>query len=190
MKLVDPRPAFYLGAGNSDRIRSHSYFSGAFLLQRLHITHDRVQIRIAQLHGGHQRPRFDCAGVLDPKTKLVVGVFSSARCNRGAAHQMGQIRPKTSARWSSAPRMAVHAGVTFKPSPASDCARVFDGGSLLGLNPTGEFLRSIYRNTEEHLGVLCSAILCTLTDEESCTLRVHPHSVGVIRNEIRFAGKL
>src|SRR5580658_7986960 len=37
--------------------------------------------------------------------------------------------------------------------------------------------------------MLDSAILRTLTNEDSCALRVHPHSVGMVWNKVRFAGK-
>ena len=46
-------------------------------MKRLHITHDRIQIRVAQLHGRHQRAGLDRVWVLNPKTK-VFGVFSAA----------------------------------------------------------------------------------------------------------------
>src|ERR1700728_1992603 len=85
--------------------------------------------------------------------------------------------------------MTVHAGIPFKHSPAGDCTSVFDRGFLLSLNPVGKILRSLHRNAEEHLGVLGSAVLRTLTKKDSRVLRVHPHSVGVIWNEVRLAGK-
>src|ERR1700678_3278538 len=160
------------------------------LVQGFHVTHHGIQVRIAQLHGGHQRPRFDCAGVLDPKTETVVSVFSGARRNRGAAHQMGQIRAKASIRRRSVHSMTVHAGVPFKHLPASDCASVFDCGLLLSLHPAGKILRSVYRNAEQHLSVLGSAIWRTLAKKDSGALRLHPHSVGVVWNKIRLAGKL
>jgi len=109
-------------------------------VQRLHVTHDRIQVRVAQLHSGHQRTRFDCAGVLNPKTKILVSVFSGSGRNRGAAHQMGQVRAKASVRGRSGHRMAVYAGITFKRSSARDCATAFDSGSLLGANPGGKIL--------------------------------------------------
>src|ERR1700751_4740926 len=86
--------------------------------------------------------------------------------------------------------MAVHAGIPLKHLPASDCTSVLDCGFLLGANPAGKLLRPIHRNTEKHLGVLCSTILCTLAKKDAGALRIHPHSVGMVRNEIRLACKL
>src|SRR5271155_4819459 len=38
--------------------------------------------------------------------------------------------------------------------------------------------------------MLYSAVLRTLANEDACSLRVHPHSVGVVRNKVRLACKL
>src|ERR1700692_3979767 len=103
---------------------------------------------------------------------------------------MRQVRAKAPARWSSGHSMAVHAGITFKYSPAGHCACVYDSGSLLGANPGGKTLRPIHRNEEENFRVLCSAVLRTLAKKNSCVLGVHPHSVGMVRNEVSLAGKL
>src|SRR6266550_926064 len=160
------------------------------LAQRLHVTHDRIQVRVAQLHGGHQRTGFDCTGVLYPKTEVVVSVCGGACGDRGAAHQMRKVRAKASIRGGSPHRMAVHASIGFKDSPARDCAWVFDSGLLLSANPGGKILRPIHRNPEQHLRVLGSAVLGTLAKKDACALRIHPHSVGVIRNEVGLACKL
>src|SRR6516162_11238617 len=53
------------------------FFLQSVLSQRLHVTHDRIQVRIAQLHSGHQRARFDRTGVLNPKTKTVASVLTA-----------------------------------------------------------------------------------------------------------------
>src|ERR1700683_5117914 len=103
---------------------------------------------------------------------------------------MGQGWAKASVRCSSAYCMAVHASVPFKHSPARDCTGIFDRGLLLGMHPVCKLLGSIYRNAEQHLGVLCSAVLCALTKKNACALRVHPHFVGMVRNEVRLACEL
>ena len=38
--------------------------------------------------------------------------------------------------------------------------------------------------------MLCSTVLGTLPKKDTCALRIHPHSVGVIRNEVGLACKL
>src|SRR5271155_4485572 len=100
---------------------------------------------------------------------------------------MGEVRAKASVRWRSAHRMAVHAGIAFKHPPARYCTSVLGCGFLLDAHPVGKSLRPIDRNAEKHLGVLHSAVLSTLTNKDSCALRIHPHSVGVVRNKVRFA---
>src|SRR6266478_3683934 len=103
---------------------------------------------------------------------------------------MREVGAKASIRGGSAYCMAVHAGIAFKHSPTCDCACVFGSGSLLSANPGGKILLPIHRNAQQHFRVLCSAVLGTLAKKDTCALRIHPHSVGVVRNEVGFACKL
>src|SRR5882724_7679912 len=160
------------------------------LEQSLHVTHDRIQVSVAQLHGGHQRAGFDSTGVLDPKTEIVVSVLGGACGNRGAAHQMRQVGTKASIRGGSGHCMAVHAGIAFKHSPTCDYACVLDCRTLLGANPGSKLLWSIHRNAEQHFRVLCSTVLGTLAKKDACALRIHPHLVWVVWNEVGLASKL
>src|ERR1700677_1470941 len=86
--------------------------------------------------------------------------------------------------------MTVQAGIAFKALPAGDRTSVFGRRFLLGSHPAGKILRSVYKNAEQHLGVLRSAILCALAKKDSRALRVYPHSVGMVRNEVRFSCEL
>src|SRR3954466_11827198 len=103
---------------------------------------------------------------------------------------MSQVWAKASVRGGSGHTMAVHAGIAFKNSLTCDCAWVFDSRSLLGANPVGKIRGSIYRNAEQHLRVLYSTVLGTLAKKNTGALRIHPHSVGVVRNEVSLACKL
>src|SRR5882724_72942 len=103
---------------------------------------------------------------------------------------MRQVRTKASIRGGSGHCMAVHAGIAFKYSPTCDCACVLDCETLLGANPGSKLLGSIHRNAEQHFRVLCSTVLGTLAKKDTCALRIHPHSVGVVRNEVRLACQL
>src|ERR1700688_1319564 len=38
--------------------------------------------------------------------------------------------------------------------------------------------------------MLCSAVLGTLAKKDTCALRIHPHSVGVVGNEVGLSSKL
>src|SRR6266478_3820109 len=103
---------------------------------------------------------------------------------------MREVGAKASIRGGSGDSMAVHAGIAFKHSPTCDCACVFGSGSLLSANPGGKILLPIHRHAQQHLCVLCSTVLGTLAKKNTCALRIHPHSVGVVRNEVGLACKL
>jgi len=132
------------------------------LAQRLHVTHDRIQVSVAQLHGGHQRAGFDCTGVLDPKTEIVVSVFwrRLRQSWRGSSNASGRGQ-------SAHPRR-------FRPLHGSSCRHCFQILAYLrlrlclglrdsaGHEPSWQILGSIHRNAEQHLRMLCSAVLCTL----------------------------
>ena len=61
---------------------------------------------------------------------------------------------------------------------------VFLGGTL------ENFVRTTGKGTtQQHLGVLRPAILCTLAEVDSCLLRVNPHRIGMIRNQIRLTSQ-
>ena len=66
------------------------------LAKRLHITHDRIQIRVAQFHGRHQRAGFDRVWVLNPEAKIFGRILGCTGSDRGAAHQVRQIRAEAS----------------------------------------------------------------------------------------------
>ena len=55
---------------------------------------------------------------------------------------------------------------------------------LLLLNPTLEILLRLYVHTQQHLGVLGSAILGALAEVESRFVRVDPHIIGVIGDQV------
>jgi len=119
-----------------------------------------------------------------------MGVFGGARGNRGATHQMRKVRTETSIRGRSADPMTVHAGIPFKYPPSCDCAGIFGCGFLLSVYPSGKIVWVIDRNAEQHLRVLRSAVLRTLTQKDAWALRVYPHSVGMVGNEVGLACQL
>src|SRR4029077_18612845 len=49
---------------------------------------------------------------------------------------------------------------------------------------------TIDRDSQKHLRVLGSAILRALAEKNAGAVRVHPHAVGVIRNQVGFASEL
>src|SRR5262245_55369118 len=51
-----------------------------------------VELRIVELHRRHERSRLECARVLDPRTQVFWRVARGAGAERGAAHQVSQVR--------------------------------------------------------------------------------------------------
>src|SRR6266404_6425956 len=90
------------------------------LLERLEITHKRVQIRVAQLHGWHERAGFDGVGVLYPQAKVFPRVFGRAGRDRATAYQVRQIATDAPRCSGAADRMAVYARGCFENAYAGD----------------------------------------------------------------------
>ena len=63
-------------------------------------------------------------------------------------------------------------------------ACVLSRGLLLCAHPRGKIFRTVHRNAQQHLGMLCSAVLRALAKKDSRALRVHPHSVRVVGNQV------
>src|SRR5580704_13115667 len=74
------------------------------------VNHQLIQIGIGEVHGRHQRSRFEFAWRLDPVAQAWRRIAERARTKGVAAHQVRQIRPKSSVAGSAADRMAVDAG--------------------------------------------------------------------------------
>src|ERR1700730_14455823 len=102
---------------------------------------------------------------------------------------MRQIRTESSRSPRSADRVTVHARGRFENVLA--CALVLVAyGLLLRENPILECFGAVHRHLEKHLRVLRAAILRTLSQIDSRALRVHPHFIYPVRDQVRFPSKL
>ena len=75
---------------------------------------------------------------------------------------------------------------TFRP--AATCSNCTAGCSVAG--PSAETLQECPQSPQQHLGVLCAAILRALADKDSCLVRVDPHFILAIRNQVGLARQL
>jgi hypothetical protein len=117
-------------------------------------------------------------------------ILSRAGSYCGAAHQVRQVGSESSVGRSSRNSVAVDAGCVLEELSPRRSGRVLNCGLLLTANPSREVLRTIDRDSQKHLRVLGSAILCALAKKNSGALRVHPHPVRMIRDKVCLARKL
>src|SRR3954470_3179411 len=102
---------------------------------------------------------FDCAWILNPPAQIFTGILCSTRCDRGATHQVRQVRAEASIRRCSGDRVAVHASVGLEDALAFLSTCGLKCRLLLRANPLGEFLWRVHRYAQEHLCVLNTAVL-------------------------------
>jgi hypothetical protein len=62
-------------------------------------------------------------------------------------------------------------------------------GTMLICHPCCKLSRSICIDTREHLGVLCPAILRALPEVEADSLRIDPHGIHFVGNEVHLPSK-
>src|SRR2546422_2087550 len=67
--------------------------------------------------------------------------------------------------------------------PLRNCGTRLRRPPLL-FNPAIELLARLHVDAEKHLGVLRSTILCALAQVEPGLLRVKPHAIGVVGNQV------
>src|SRR5580692_3904620 len=102
---------------------------------------------------------------------------------------MSQIRAKSAVRHGSCKRMAVNASGRFKNPAPFLRGHVGYRRLLLMSDPFFELISRIDVDSKEHLRVLNSAELGTLTDIDPNVVRIDPHVVHAIRNQIGLSGK-
>ena len=108
-----------------------------------------------------------------------------------AAGQVRQVRPEAPRRRRARNRVAVDAGVVHEHGLAFSGSRVagktLHGGLLLLIDPRRKVRRRLRINTDQHLGMLHSAKLRALAQEQAGLLRIEPHRVYAVGNHIRLA---
>jgi hypothetical protein len=83
--------------------------------------------------------------------------------------------------------MAIDARRRFKHAFAGGRGRL--GQLLLLMNPPLEFLARLHVDPQQHLGVLSSTTLCALPQKQSRFMRIDPHLIRVIRNQVGLASQ-
>src|SRR5271166_2009465 len=112
-----------------------TYWPSTSLPKCLHITHDRIQVRIVQLHGRHQRAGLDRVWVLNPEPEVFRGIVGCTGGNGDPAHQVCQVWPEAPVGRCSSHGMTIHAGIALENSPAYLCARLTNCRLLLATDP-------------------------------------------------------
>src|SRR5207247_9061560 len=90
----------------------------------------------------------------------------------------------------TADRLTVAAGGRSENAPAGDRLFVPNRGLQLCPTPSVEIFSTVHRHAQQHLGVLRPAILRALAEKDAGAIRIHPHLVYPIRNQVGFTGKL
>src|ERR1700722_7921523 len=114
------------------------------LLERLEIAHERVQISVGQLHGRHERTRFDGVRVLDPHAKVFFCIFGRACRDGAAAHQVRKIGTEAPRCIRSADGVTVHAGGGFETAPAGGLLLILNRRLFLSADPDLERLWALH----------------------------------------------
>src|SRR5260370_35530547 len=70
-----------------------------------------------QFHRWHETAWLKPAGVLNPRTKIFMGVSGYPGCDRVAAHQMSHVRAESPLRWRAGSCMAIPTGGGFENAP-------------------------------------------------------------------------
>src|SRR6266404_2377211 len=103
---------------------------------------------------------------------------------------MCQIRTEPAGCHRAADSVAIYARRCLEDTSACDLLRILIRNPLLLSDPGLEIFGSVYRHAEEHLRVLRAAILRALAEIDARLVRVHPHFVYAVRNQICLPGKL
>src|SRR5215471_4709588 len=103
---------------------------------------------------------------------------------------MREIRTKTSSAVGAVDCVAVQAGRALEHMSSRSFFFILVRWLLLLVCPCLEVFRAIYVHAQEHLCVLCPAVLRTLPEKQARIVRIQPHLVRVIRNQVRLSCKL
>src|SRR6202795_4785406 len=102
---------------------------------------------------------------------------------------MSEIRTESTVRHSSRNGVTIYASGSFKdPAPLLRYATSHSRLSFR-LDPLVKLLARINIDAQEHLGVLCAAVLCALAEIQSRFMRIDPHVVDAIWNQICLSCK-
>lgn len=125
---------------------------------------------------------------MNPELEIVVSISGGAGRDGFATHEVSEVWTKAAVGHGTGDGVAIDAGSFFKDVTSRG------GGGMCGLlfrgNPPAELLGRIDVDAQEHFGVLRAAVLGTLTDVHAGFVRLDPHRVDAIGDEVGFAGEL
>ena len=159
------------------------------LTKRLQIRGESIQFLVAQLHCWHQRSWLDDVRILNPLPEVLWRVGRHSGGNRVSAHQVGQVGPKAAIGRGPRHGVAVDAGGRLEYSLALRSSIAHGCVLALLLNPAIEIGTWLNVNAEQHLGVLRSAVLRTLPKVNARLMRIDPHTIGMVGNQVGLAGE-
>src|ERR1700675_3758898 len=103
---------------------------------------------------------------------------------------MRKIRPKAPSAVCPGNCVTVQAGGALKNMSPCGFFSVLIRWLLLSAHPGVEICGAIHIHPQKHLCVLCPAELGALTEKYAGLVRIQPHIVYAIRNQVRLACKL
>src|SRR5215467_266112 len=100
---------------------------------------------------------------------------------------MREIRAKTSCAVCAVDCVAVQASGALEHMSSCSLFLILVRWLLLLVCPICEGFLAIYVHAQEHLRVLCPAVLRTLPEKKARLVRIQPRLVRVIRNQVRLS---
>src|SRR5271168_5584230 len=160
------------------------------LLERREVFRQRVQLGVAELHGGHKRAGLDGVRLLNPQAQICRSIVRGAGSDGVAAHKMRQVRAEAPIARSAPDSVAIDARGRFEDVASDSYLRILAASLLLRADPGRKNLRAIHVNAKQHLGVLRAAILRALAEKEPGAIGGNPSFVGVIGDQVGLPSKL
>src|SRR6201987_3446295 len=122
--------------------------------------------------------------ITNPQLKISRSIISTPRRNRVSAHQVREVRAESPVGHCARDRVAVDAGGRLEYPLSLRNSLTYRRRLALLLNPLVKFIPRLDIHAQQHLGVLGPAILRTLAEVNADLLRVDPHRVGMVGNQI------
>src|SRR5262249_13585058 len=132
--------------------------------QRHQVGNELIELRTVELQGRHEGSGLERAWVLHPGAEVVARVAHGAGAERGAAHQVSQVRAEHAVARSPADAMTVDARQRGKELAACSRRRLLRRRCLLRSDPRPELALRMDDYDEEHQRVLDPRIRLALTD--------------------------
>src|ERR1700677_1892102 len=134
------------------------------------------------MHRRHERAWFEIRRIVYKFSEIRWSVWHRGGGDRLATSDMREIWTKSTCRHRASNRVATDACVVHKHIAAFGGCGVFHCGLPLVFYPGSELLWSIGVHTNQHLGMLHAAVLCTLSQVQTLHLGIDPHCVDFVRN--------